>query len=295
MPRALWVREDMARSYTNFELGEHGFFHPFVSLLSTYIGARYVTSVLSFVLPIFLRRPYVGSSLPSIRTLRCGVQRTGTLVTAWQKGRLVRKRRKQTKRRGALRVPRDSRRRGHARGLSGPLRPDAPRSALLLGPRADGAALPVAPLINNDSWSSPEKLTVSLLTDIYTTSFRNAIGIGAKAFRSDYEAPVVPLALPDAPPLPRAALGEGTNGVSTNGVTATFMLLDRGTFWVLPLTFFYLPKSARVCRFTQSVKFMTSAAAPLVLTPFVRNQGSRTAASRSTAPPSSWPSCGTGS
>ena len=30
---------------------------------------------------------------------------------------------------------------------------------------------------------------------------------------------------------------EGTNGVTTNGVAAIFMFFDRGTFWVLPLTF----------------------------------------------------------
>ena len=29
---------------------------------------------------------------------------------------------------------------------------------------------------------------------------------------------------------------KGTNGVSTNGVTANFVFFDRGTFWVLPLT-----------------------------------------------------------
>ena len=38
---------------------------------------------------------------------------------------------------------------------------------------------------------------------------------------------------------------KGTNGVSTDGVTANFMSFDRGTFCVLPLTYFYLPKSAR--------------------------------------------------
>ena len=27
---------------------------------------------------------------------------------------------------------------------------------------------------------------------------------------------------------------KGTNGVSTNGVSANFMFLNRGTFWVLP-------------------------------------------------------------
>ena len=37
-------------------------------------------------------------------------------------------------------------------------------------------------------------------------------------------------------------IGKGANGVSTNGVTANSMLFDRGTFWVFPLTYFYLPK-----------------------------------------------------
>ena len=47
---------------------------------------------------------------------------------------------------------------------------------------------------------------------------------------------------------------KGTNGVSTNGVTAKFMCFDRGIFWVLPLTYFYLPKRARAYLFPQSVK-----------------------------------------
>ena len=45
-----------------------------------------------------------------------------------------------------------------------------------------------------------------------------------------------------------------TNGVSTNGIAANLMLFDGGTFWVLPLTYFYLPKSARAYLFPQSVK-----------------------------------------
>ena len=65
---------------------------------------------------------------------------------------------------------------------------------------------------------------------------------------------------------------KGTNGVSTNGVTAIFKFFDRGTFWVLPLTYLYLPKSARAYLFPQSVKIDTFAAAPVVLTPFVRSQ-----------------------
>ena len=47
---------------------------------------------------------------------------------------------------------------------------------------------------------------------------------------------------------------KGTNGVSTDGISADFMFFDRGTFWVLPLTYFYLPKSAWAYLFPQSVK-----------------------------------------
>ena len=47
---------------------------------------------------------------------------------------------------------------------------------------------------------------------------------------------------------------KGTDGVSTNGVTAIFMIFDRRTFWVLPLIYFYLPKSARAYLFPQSDK-----------------------------------------
>ena len=50
------------------------------------------------------------------------------------------------------------------------------------------------------------------------------------------------------------AFHKGTNWVSTNGVTASFMLFDRRTFWVLLLTYLYLPKSARAYLFPQSVK-----------------------------------------
>ena len=65
---------------------------------------------------------------------------------------------------------------------------------------------------------------------------------------------------------------KGANGISTNGVTTNFMFVDRGAFWVLPLTYFSLTKSARAYLFPQSVKIVTFAFAPLVLTPFVRNQ-----------------------
>ena len=65
----------------------------------------------------------------------------------------------------------------------------------------------------------------------------------------------------------------GTNGVSTHWVTASFMFFDRGTFWVLPLTYLYLPRSARMYLFPKLAKLITFAAEPLVLTPFVRHQG----------------------
>ena len=50
------------------------------------------------------------------------------------------------------------------------------------------------------------------------------------------------------------------------------VFLTEGPFWVLPSAYFYLPKCASAYFFPQSVKFITVAAAPLVLTPFVRDQ-----------------------
>ena len=65
----------------------------------------------------------------------------------------------------------------------------------------------------------------------------------------------------------RRALGRGTNGVSANlinGVAASFMLFDRWTSKGLLLTYL----------FTQPVETHNLfAAAPLVLTPFVRSRG----------------------
>ena len=49
-------------------------------------------------------------------------------------------------------------------------------------------------------------------------------------------------------------LRKGTNGVSTNGVTAIYVWTE-GLVWVLPLTYFYIPKSARAYPVPQSVKF----------------------------------------
>ena len=53
---------------------------------------------------------------------------------------------------------------------------------------------------------------------------------------------------------PPREIRKGTNGVSTNGVTDNFIDFDRGTFWLLPLTYFPIPKSAGVYLFPQSVK-----------------------------------------
>ena len=68
-------------------------------------------------------------------------------------------------------------------------------------------------------------------------------------------------------------LGKGQMGSALMGSLQMFMFSDRRTFWVLPLTYFYLPKSARAYFFPDPSKCIAFAAAPLVLTPFVRNQG----------------------
>ena len=45
------------------------------------------------------------------------------------------------------------------------------------------------------------------------------------------------------------------------------MIFDRGTFWVLPLTYFYLPKSARAHLFPQSVKIHYLCSGPISVDP----------------------------
>ena len=65
-----------------------------------------------------------------------------------------------------------------------------------------------------------------------------------------------------------------TNGVSTSGVTADVVFFDRGTFWVLPLTYSYLPKSARAYLFPQSVKTRYFCGGPTSVDPDLsENQG----------------------
>ena len=60
---------------------------------------------------------------------------------------------------------------------------------------------------------------------------------------------------------------KGANGVSTNGVTADFMFFDRGTFWVLTLSYLYFPKSARAYLFPQSVKIYYFCSGPISVDP----------------------------
>ena len=45
------------------------------------------------------------------------------------------------------------------------------------------------------------------------------------------------------------ATRKGTNGVTTNGVTANVMSVDRGALGVPPLTYLYIPNSARAYLF----------------------------------------------
>ena len=60
-----------------------------------------------------------------------------------------------------------------------------------------------------------------------------------------------------------------TNGISTNGVTAFLVCLfvDRGTLWVLLLTYLYLPKSARAYLFPHSVKIYYRCSGPISVAP----------------------------
>ena len=76
---------------------------------------------------------------------------------------------------------------------------------------------------------------------------------------------------PSSPTPPRArskfeevadATQKGTTGVSTNGPTANFTFFDRGTFWVLPLTYIYLPQVPGRAFFPYLANVITFAVAP---------------------------------
>ena len=60
---------------------------------------------------------------------------------------------------------------------------------------------------------------------------------------------------------------KGAHGVSPNGVTANFMFFDSGTFWVLPLTCFHLPKSARANLFPHPVNIHYFCSGPTSVDP----------------------------
>ena len=71
-------------------------------------------------------------------------------------------------------------------------------------------------------------------------------------------------------PAPRGETIEvrrGRNEVSTSGTTANLSFFDRGTFWVLPSTYLYLPKSARAYLFPQSVKTHSFCSGPISVDP----------------------------
>ena len=79
----------------------------------------------------------------------------------------------------------------------------------------------------------------------------------------------------------RASFGKGQNGVSTNGATANCMLFDRGAFWVLPVDLRLSSQQRQGVPFSPNLsKFIIFAAAPLMLTPFVRNQDMQTKRAR---------------
>ena len=59
---------------------------------------------------------------------------------------------------------------------------------------------------------------------------------------------------------------KGTNGVSTNSHCRCHVF-DRGTFGVLPLTYLYLPKSARAYLFPQSVRINYFCSGPISVDP----------------------------
>ena len=60
---------------------------------------------------------------------------------------------------------------------------------------------------------------------------------------------------------------KGTHGVSTNGVTANCMFFDGEAFWVVPLTYFSLPKSARAYLFPQYVRIHYLCSGPISVDP----------------------------
>ena len=76
----------------------------------------------------------------------------------------------------------------------------------------------------------------------------------------------MPTELPGSPGRamgPPMALGKGRMGSALTGSLRISCFFDRGTFWVLPLTYFYLPQSA----FPQSVKIHYFCSGPIGVDP----------------------------
>ena len=61
--------------------------------------------------------------------------------------------------------------------------------------------------------------------------------------------------------------GKGLMGSALTGVTANFVFFDRGTFWVLLLTYLYIPKSDRAYLFPQSVRIHYFCSGPISVDP----------------------------
>ena len=62
---------------------------------------------------------------------------------------------------------------------------------------------------------------------------------------------------------PPTHLGKGQMGSALIGVTANFMFLTEFVLGVLPLAYFYIPKSSRACLFPQSVKIHYFCSGPI--------------------------------
>ena len=75
-------------------------------------------------------------------------------------------------------------------------------------------------------------------------------------------------------PTPRKRSSERDDWVQHwRGHCKLYDVFVRGTFGALPLTYFCIPKSTRAYFFSNLSKLIPFAAAPLVLTPFVRSRG----------------------
>ena len=65
----------------------------------------------------------------------------------------------------------------------------------------------------------------------------------------------------------QATFGKGQMGSALMGSLQISMWFDRGTFWVLPLTYFCLPKGARTYLFPQSVEINDFRSGPVSVDP----------------------------